>query len=74
MSGPQCRTDPEPFDTHREIVCTRSTGNKDTWKCVDCGGKLVQTGVRLPNGHLANPNGSGTLTTKICTAWRASDA
>jgi hypothetical protein len=66
--------DIEPFDTHRELRCIRSTGNKDVWRCVDCGQSRVEIGVRLPDGSLAVERSSGTLATVACPAWTGGDA
>ena len=61
--------DIEPFDTHREIRCIRSTGNKDVFRCAACGSMQTEIGVRLPSGQLDRPRISGTLSTVICPSW-----
>lgn len=61
-----------PFDTHREIRCIRSTGNKDVFRCTACGQTQTQTGVRLPDGRLDGPT-VGTLATTVCPAWRGGE-
>jgi hypothetical protein len=63
----------EPLDTHREIRCTRSTVNKDVYRCTDCGATNTEIGVRLPDGSLATPKTTGTLATAVCTAWTGAD-
>ena len=65
--------DVEPFDTHRQIDCIRSSGSKDVFRCVDCGRTQVEIGVRLPNGQLDRPSVTGKLATVVCPAWKGGE-
>jgi len=68
-SGAVVTSQVEPFDTHRQIDCVRSWGNKDVFRCKGCGRTQTEIGVRLPDGKLDRPHVTGTLSTVVCSAW-----